>query len=295
MHQNMDICCFQELDREDFRNIFKPRMKELGYDGFFQKRHDELKHGCALFYRRIKVALVYRSHVFCDWIEIPQFAGVLGIFDIDLGHEKRYVCVGTTHLVHSGNRNFIKLGQVLALTAAAEALIKRNPSIPLILCGDFNSKPCSLIVDYVTRGFADLSVAEETFFSMPTARWMQNYVSDVDLRKIAIFKRQTRHLRLRKAFSPLLPTKGDALRDIIRSRMDEKDGVIQHSLRLSSVYNNFDTVDFIFYGQPDGSKARLEPVARLKVYDAFLLHRIGLPAAHFGSDHYALGAQFRFV
>ncbi|KAF9958728.1 Protein angel 2 [Mortierella alpina] len=273
--QNMDICCFQELDREDFRIVFKPRMKELGYDGFFQKRHDVLKHGCALFYRRVKVALVYRSHVCCDWFETPQFAGVLGIFDIDLGREKRYVCIGTTHLVHSGSKNIVKLGQVLALTAAAEALIKRNPSIPF--------------------RFADLTISAEKWFSKPVARGMQRYVTDWDLWKIAMFKRQTRHLRIRKALSPLLPTKGDALRDIIRNQMDKNDGVIQHSLRLSSVYHDVDSVDFIFYGQPDGSKARLEPVARLKIYDALLLHRVGLPAAHFGSDHYALGAQFRFV
>ncbi len=82
---------------------------------------------------------------------------------------------------------------------------------------------------------------------------------------------------------------------MIRTGMDAQNGVIQHSLRLFSVYSNVDTVDFIFYGQPNGSQARLEPVARLKVYGALLEHRQGLLAAHFGSDHYALGAQFRFL
>ncbi|CAO3572358.1 unnamed protein product [Mortierella alpina] len=293
--QNTDICCFQELDRQDFRTVFKPRMKAIGYDGFFQKRHDVLQHGCALFYRRTKVALVYRSHVVCDWINIPQFAGVLGVFDIDLGREKRYVCIGTTHLVHSENKNFIKLGQVLALATAAEALIKRNPSIPFILCGDFNAKPNSLIVNYAMHGYADLSTAEEHRFSMPFAKWMQRHVNEQDVRKVAAFKRQTRHLRIRKAFSRLLPAKSDALRDIIRKVLDTKDGVIQHSLRLSSVYDNLDTVDFIFYGQLRGSKVRIEPVERMKVYDALQLHRSGLPAAQFGSDHYALGAKFRFL
>ncbi|KAF9557557.1 hypothetical protein EC968_007595, partial [Mortierella alpina] len=191
------------------------------------------------------------------------------------GNEKRYVCIGTTHLVYGGSKNFIKLGQALALTAAAEALIKRNPSMPF--------------------SFADLSMAEERRLSKPVASWMQKRVCEWDLEKIAIFKRQTRHLRIRRAFSPLLPTKGDALRDAIRNLLDTKDGVIQHSLRLSSVYNTMDTVDYIFYGQPKGSKALLEPVARLKIYEAFLVHGAGLPAAQFGSDHYALGVQFRFA
>ncbi|KAF9963600.1 hypothetical protein BGZ70_007310 [Mortierella alpina] len=216
-------------------------------------------------------------------------------FIVGQRHEKRYVCIGTTHLVYSESKNFIKLGQVLALAAAAEALIKRNPSIPFILCGDFNARPNSLIVNYAMHGYADLSTAEESRFSMPFARWMQRLVTEKDVRRVAAFKRKTRHLRIRKAFSQLLPAKSDALRDIIRKVLDTKDGVIQHSLRLSSVYSNMDTVDFIFYGQPKGSKARLEPVERMKVYDALLFHGLGLPAAQFGSDHYALGAKFRFL
>ncbi|KAG9324663.1 hypothetical protein KVV02_000340 [Mortierella alpina] len=292
---DMDIYCFQELDRDDFRTIFRPRMNDLGYDGLFQKRHERLEHGCAIFYRRIKVALVYRSHVFCDWIKTQQFAGILGIFDIDLGNEKRYVCIGTTHLCLAGGKNYIKLSHILALAAAAEALIKKNPTIPFLLCGDFNAMPGSLVVNFVTRGFADLSIATMRSFSKPYLWPRQRIITEEDRQEMVVFKKQTRHLRIRKAFSPLLPTKSDALRDIIRSCLDSKDGVIQHSLRLSSVYSHKDTVDFIFYGQPNGSKARMEAVARLRVSDALLKHGLGLPAGRFGSDHYAIGAQFRFV
>ncbi|KAF9981997.1 hypothetical protein BGZ75_006621 [Mortierella antarctica] len=237
------------------------------------------------------VALVYRSHVFCDWIKTQQFAGILGIFDIDLGHEKRYVCIGTTHLCLAGGKNYIKLSHILALTAAAEALIKKNPTIPF----NFNAMPGSLVVNFVTRGFADLSIATMRSFSKPYLWPGQRIITEEDRQEMVVFKKQTRHLRIRKAFSPLLPTKGDALRDIIRSCLDSKDGVIQHSLRLSSVYSHKDTVDFIFYGQPNGSKARMEAVARLRVSDALLKHGLGLPAGRFGSDHYTLGAQFRFV
>jgi len=65
----------------------------------------------------------------------------------------KFVCVCNTHLLFSPNRGDIKLVQICTLLAEINKFVSRhsdkNPSV--IMCGDFNSTPDSLLYKFITQ------------------------------------------------------------------------------------------------------------------------------------------------
>ncbi|CAO3573765.1 unnamed protein product [Mortierella alpina] len=320
-----DVFCAQEVDTTDFRNNFGTAMKGLGYKGVHSTRHASHKHGFAVFYKQ-QYKVVGEYHVPCPDKEIISgidHAGLLLVLELVQGGRVRRVCVGTTHVVCSSQRGFKKIAQLMALISRASALMKKDGDMPLILTGDINAYAGSLITEFVVRGSVNLSVKTEDRFAREPLDQTPDVVDPEHRVKVKTFKKETWEMRdlvfpkahkfpapvwctidpcprlfnPRELAAPEVPTfvpKVEYLRHIIRTTLDLENGVVTHPVHLSSVYDVCNFPDFIFYGEIMGRRPRLELVARLELPEVLLQLKEGLPAAHLGSDHLAIGAQYRF-
>ncbi|KAF9938987.1 Protein angel 2 [Mortierella alpina] len=315
-----DIVCLQELDEVHYHNDFGTKMGGLGYKGVYSKRQSSFAHGFAVFYRIGRITVVKALPVPCPEKVILseiEHAGLLLVLDFAYEGKVRRVCVGTTHLVCNRTRGFRKLGQLMALISAAKAMMKKDPTMAL---GDFNAQAGSLLTDFVVRGSVDLSsMPEEKFSSRPLGRRRMGAVDEQHLEDVKTFKKKTWELRdlaspkplefpmprcsqncsLRQGdfVAPVVSTfapKVDELRHMARTYKDLENEVVGHPLHMSSVYGAPNIPDFIFYGQLMGCRPRLELVARLELPKMLVQLKAGLPAAYLGSDHYAIGAKYRF-
>ncbi|KAG9325324.1 hypothetical protein KVV02_006964 [Mortierella alpina] len=317
-----DIVCVQELDEVHYHNDFGTRMDGLGYKGVYSKRQSRFAHGIAMFYRISRVMVIKALSVPCPKKPILrgiEQAGLLLVLDVVNERKVQRVCVATTHIVCSHDRGFKKIGQVLAIISAAKAVMRKDPSMPLIFTGDMNAQAGSLVTEFVARGSVDLSSMPEAEFSRrPVGRRMRA-VDQQHLEQVKEFKKQTWELRDLASPKPLeLPRprctqnwtlnpedlaapvvstfapKVDELRHMARTYKDMENDVVGHPLHMFSVYGAPNIPDFIFYGQLMGCSPRLELVARLELPRMLLELKAALPAAYLGSDHLAIGAKYRF-
>ncbi|KAF9949534.1 Protein angel 2, partial [Mortierella alpina] len=292
-----DIICFQELDDGDYNGTFGRAMGTLGYAGVYGKRKASLEHGFGVFYKTSRVAFVRECTVapldgaFADDVETP---GVMVVLDIEDGERKRRVCVASTHVICSSDRGFAKLQQVMALLAAARGQMLEDPAMAFVMAGDFNALPEGLLIQYVLSGSVDLGVMAEAAFSRETLAEAEP-ADQSHLERAAAFKLQTRGLR-----DVSIPSTFASLREEIRAAVtlskEQRDLVVAHPLRMFSAYTfsqRAGIVDFLFHGRRMGGP-RLEIVARLELPERLARLKAGLPAGHLSSDHFALGAKYRF-
>ncbi|KAF9574052.1 hypothetical protein EC968_007444 [Mortierella alpina] len=163
-----------------------------------------------------------------------------------------------------------------------------------VVTGDFNAWANSLLIDYVLSGSADLELMSQEHFSKEKPK-AARALTDGHILSAQAFKKQTRALR---GFVPPKTTGsvGSEIRAMIRIFKEESNLVVSHPLHLSSAYNSSKktpTVDFMFHGGRMGGP-RLEIVSRLTLPGRLKRLKGGLPAGHLGSDHFALGARYRF-
>ncbi|KAG9325834.1 hypothetical protein KVV02_006828 [Mortierella alpina] len=169
---NQDIVCVQELDEPDYVGDFGLHMGALGYSGVF--KNDGPTSGTAWRYSTEKVEVIALSPSETI-IQGVDNAGVTLVLEVSLGRKKRQVCAGTTHILNGCDTYLRKLGQLVSIMAAAEIQPKKDPAVPLILTGDFNTRldsPCSRRT-CVHRSHSD-AVAEE--FKLET--WDVREVAD---------------------------------------------------------------------------------------------------------------------
>ncbi|KAG9326454.1 hypothetical protein KVV02_001633 [Mortierella alpina] len=271
-----DVVCLQELDKDDYDGYFGAMMGHLGYRGVHAKRHSNFAHGFAVFYRTRRITVVK--------IHYPVLTRLL------------------------------KLGQLMAIISAAKVMMRRDPSMSLILTGDMNAQVGSLIKEFVVRGSVDLwSMTEAEFSRRPHGR-RRCAVDQQHLEQTKEFKKETWELRdlvnpkpleyptrraqtwtwdQRDLAAPVVTTfapKVDELRHMARTYRDLENGIVAHPLHMSSVYGVTKIPDFMFHGELMGCRPRLELVARLDIPSMLLQLKDGLPR----SDHLAIGAKYRF-
>ncbi|KAF9575009.1 Protein angel 2 [Mortierella alpina] len=275
---NADIVCVQELDEQDYDGAFGTAMVGLGYKSVFRRKRRDLVHGMVIFYRSGRITLVQNCPVPCLQGKVQpglDHAGVVLVLEVSTGSTQRRVCVATTHLMNGGERDLKKLGQLFLLTTAVEAQLRENPAMPLILTGDFNDRLDNEMIWYLTKGAAMIptSTPAEVFERFRLETW--------DVRKAVV----------PSAFA----TKAEELRALIGTlRNDLIQPVMTQPVYMSSVYRLKSVVDHIFQGQI-GESPLMKLVSRLELPESLAQLKNGLPAAHLGSDHFALGAKFCFV
>ncbi|KAF9192245.1 Protein angel 1 [Haplosporangium sp. Z 767] len=151
----LDIYCLQELDIDDYYDIFQPTFLKWGYTGFFKKRNGKKKDGCAMFYRNesVKAVSIHGVDYNLNHFTNRDNVGIVAMLDIKQGNETKRVCVATTHILFNPKRGMIKIAQLCILLQEAKNLIEREEhDVPIVLCGDLNSLPHSIVIQYLLSG-----------------------------------------------------------------------------------------------------------------------------------------------
>ncbi|KAF9943730.1 hypothetical protein BGZ72_003467, partial [Mortierella alpina] len=129
-----DVVCVQELDQGDYDGDFGTEMVALGYGGSsFRRRNPDYQHGFAIFYNDNRATLISECPIPFPQGEVGgvENPGVMLILEVEVGEDKQRVCVATTHIPCSDSQGGLRrLGQVMALLAAARALIEDTWTMP---------------------------------------------------------------------------------------------------------------------------------------------------------------------
>ncbi|KAM4075121.1 hypothetical protein ACJW30_10G145400 [Castanea mollissima] len=181
-----DILCLQEVQCDHFENFFEPELKKLGYSVMYKKKtgaglftaesEKSTNHGCATFYHSklfkeiIKYELEFdkeASSVVNALEPRIRFEGshhltskdnvalVVVLESLQNGSNRdafqSRICVANTHIHWSKGHEDVTLFQVVHLVNGLEK-IAQSQQIPLIICGDFNSRPGSDPHNFVVKG-----------------------------------------------------------------------------------------------------------------------------------------------
>lgn len=183
-----DIITLQEVQKDAYDDWFRPQLAEAGYEGIFQqKKREPIFHrgkytseGCATFYKTTRFKRVDKHVIDYDKLsqnEVRSFdtpiaekvmqrlvkgnialAVILEDLHIKATHGNQatgpngghVLCVINTHILCDPGSADVKLWQAYLLLQT----LKQMPikSMPLLICGDFNSTPDSAVYEYMRRG-----------------------------------------------------------------------------------------------------------------------------------------------
>ncbi|KAJ3699326.1 hypothetical protein LUZ61_003031 [Rhynchospora tenuis] len=278
--RNPDIVCLQEVDQvQDVLDYMRGR----GYDGIHKGRSgDYYKDGCATFWKKTRFRLLEDDSIDFSTFNLSNNVAQVLVLEVEEG---RQLVIGNIHVLFSPRRGDIKLGQIRMLLERANFLSKKWGDITIILAGDFNSTPRSVLYEFLSSKEIDVSLQNRLKMSgmdaMDFVRWRREYIwteeellnaiGDLEGTKIK------NPIKLRSSYASI---KGPS---ITRGPNDEPLATTCHSKFLG-------TVDYLWYSAE---------IACLRVLDTLPIHllkeRGGLPSEEIGSDHLALVAEFAFV
>ena len=139
-----------------------------GYVGLFKQRTGSKHDGCATFYKRSRFDLVdfklleYRQPGI-TLLDRDNVAIVVLLQPKERRHQSQRLCITNTHLLYNPKRGDIKLAQLSMLLAEVDKIahVAHNEEKggstyhPVIMCGDFNSRPNCPLVEFVCTGELD--------------------------------------------------------------------------------------------------------------------------------------------
>ncbi|RUP45438.1 hypothetical protein BC936DRAFT_148180 [Jimgerdemannia flammicorona] len=162
-----------EMDIVPYKNQALPAFQEMGYEGLYKKRLPAppdvpvADDGCALFVKRNRFEI--ESFKLVDYQERGKYlskgnVGIVAILREVTVNPPPRICVGNTHLYYNRNRGIMKLGQLDILFKAIEEEL-RGRVMPIIICGDMNSTPGSIVDTFIRTGYVDMSAIDEQYIS----------------------------------------------------------------------------------------------------------------------------------
>ncbi|GFE55864.1 endonuclease exonuclease phosphatase family domain containing protein [Babesia ovis] len=177
-NSNADVVCLQEVDEEEYNNFFLQEFEKLGYGSYFKKKKSPKLDGVCVLYKMDRFELLCNKDVEFSVHDANfdrlQVAVVLALIDKHtkaVDSEKSEVrdmyIVSNTHLLFNKNRGDVKVAQLLSLLSAIKEVeelclenlgdaAKDNPKPAIIMCGDFNFTPQSLMYHFLSHGYAVL-------------------------------------------------------------------------------------------------------------------------------------------
>ncbi|XP_047034420.1 protein angel homolog 2-like [Helicoverpa zea] len=315
--QSPDILCIQELE-STYLNSFFSRFEEIGYYGLYKKKTSRGIDGCGIYFKKDyfkledvvdvefyqpKVSILNRHHV-----------GIIAKLSSFSMPEKPFV-VANTHLLHNPKKALVRLAQLRIFLAEIDRVSyvfngRDSGYLPIILLGDFNSYPDSLVVQLLNEGQVN------TRLDFNNNEWTDIGITD-NCQHLSVYlnRKEGRHTSFSEVqiynsvysnqsrmYEPQAPTK--QFRHTWFSEMFTS-GILSQPFHFRSVYdtrrrkNNFYTeasngkdyivVDYIYYNACSG----LRPLERLHQYTDQEIKEFGkLPNNVFGSDHISLVAVF---
>ncbi|XP_057199537.1 protein angel homolog 1 isoform X3 [Triplophysa rosa] len=157
-----DIVCLQEVQENHFQEQMYPVLIEMGYTCIYKRRTGSRTDGCAVCYQserftQLSVNLLefYRSD--CQLLNRDNVGIVLLLQPItEQGEALSPICVANTHLLFNPRRGDVKLAQLAIVLAEIDVMMKTCESqgrrCEVVLCGDFNALPNSLLLKFITSG-----------------------------------------------------------------------------------------------------------------------------------------------
>lgn len=145
------FCLFMEVDC-----VFS------GYTCIYKRRTGSRTDGCALCYQRerftqLSVNLLEFFRSDCELLNRDNVGIVLLLQPItEQGEALSPICVANTHLLFNPRRGDVKLAQLAIVLAEIDMMMKKcesqGRSCEVLLCGDFNALPNSLLLKFITSG-----------------------------------------------------------------------------------------------------------------------------------------------
>mmetsp|Transcript_24542 Transcript_24542/g.27546 ORF Transcript_24542/g.27546 Transcript_24542/m.27546 type:complete len:592 (+) Transcript_24542:9-1784(+) len=181
-----DVVCLQEVQADYYENQFYAAMSEAGYEGVYKQKTRQSMglagkvDGCALFWKRTKFHLVESYSIEFNELAQRHASQVLGmnprsedcvsylnrlskdnvaqLVVLELVQPSRsnrdlsQVCIANTHLYSNKDFPDVKLWQTWQLLQELENFVlSRGSSLPLMICGDFNSTPDTAVYDLLSH------------------------------------------------------------------------------------------------------------------------------------------------
>jgi len=287
-----DVVCLQEVQADHYESHVYAAMSEQGFEGVYKQKTRQSMglagkvDGCALFWRRTKFHLVESYSIEFNELAQRQATQVLGLNPrseermnflnrvskdnvaqlvvLELASPQlatrtnrdpiNQVCIANTHLYSNKEFPDVKLWQAWQLLQELENFaMSRGTTLPLMICGDFNSSPDSAVYDLLMRqsvhpGHPDVNVA--------TGDDCPNILPDA--------------MNITHSFQ---------LGSTYQSVIGEEPQQTNYTMNFKGV------LDYIWYSVPT-----LRPLSASPVPDESILTRHGdaLPSTEFSSDHIML-------
>ncbi|XP_075639811.1 carbon catabolite repressor protein 4 homolog 1-like [Castanea sativa] len=294
-----DILCLQEVQCDHFENFFEPELKKLGYSVMYKKRtgsglflgetEKSTNHGCATFYQSklFKEIMKYELEFDKEASSVVnalepkiKFIGshrltskdnvalVVVLESLQNGSNRdafqSRICVANIHTHWSKGHEDVTLFQVVHLVNGLEK-IAQSQQIPLIICGDFNSRPGSDTHNFVVKGRA-------------------NCVSEKANDPLGIFQYLKLHhsLSLVSAYSSFLHSDG------VEEQRRKMNSQTSEPAFTNFTNKFFGTLDYIFY-----TDKSLIVESLLELVERESIGNKCIPSPTWPSDHIALMASFR--
>ncbi|KAK1795772.1 hypothetical protein P4O66_008838 [Electrophorus voltai] len=155
-----DIMCLQEVQEDHYLKQIKPSLESLGYHCEYKRRTGRKPDGCAVVFKRERFSLLS-----CHPVE--YFRRGIPLLDRDnvglilllqpVEPSACHICVANTHLLYNPRRGDIKLAQLSMLLAEISRVagLADGSTCPVVLCGDFNSLPCSPLCSFIRESRLD--------------------------------------------------------------------------------------------------------------------------------------------
>lgn len=199
-----DIMCFQEMEYQIYMDYWKDKMSSIGYDSIFQKKpkpaywkkSPNMMDGVSIFYNKSKFELLNFEKInFASYfkhssivdqtldtqsrLNIRNTVAVLAVLKHKVTNE--VIFVSNTHLYWSPKHDDVKLMQTYLLSKLIKDSIMRHYKISndqvddlinskngpnIIMCGDYNSDPTSMVYKFMSQGLIN---------KKDEARFTQNY------------------------------------------------------------------------------------------------------------------------
>ncbi|XP_041831423.1 protein angel homolog 2 isoform X2 [Melanotaenia boesemani] len=329
-----DILCLQEVQMDHYENQIKPALQALGYHCELKKRTGSKPDGCAVIFKTSRFSLLSTNPVeffrHGDALLDRDNVGLVVLLQprnsISQSDPSSFICVANTHLLYNPRRGDVKLAQLAILLAEINRLsrLPDGSTNPVVLCGDFNSVPCSPLYSFMTTGCLEYEGLQISMVSgqETSPRGQRFLTSPIWSHSLGINHQCQYESKLRADPSPSSPT---AVEGGISNLSVEDPATaaasnsvrLEHSLKLQSSYQHHLvpdgrpeittchsrtalTVDYILYS-PDFNTTSslpggrgLQLLGRLSLVGESELEEVrGLPNQHHSSDHLPLLVSFR--
>lgn len=331
LQHDADILCLQEVQEDHYENQIKPALQARGYQCEYKKRTGGKPDGCAIIFKTSRLSLLSSNPVEYfrpgDALLDRDNVGLVLLLRPNSSEgqsDPSFICVANTHLLYNPRRGDIKLAQLAILLAEINRLSCRSDgsSNPVVLCGDFNSTPCSPLYNLLTTGFLEYAGMQIGMVSGQegSSKGQRLLTSPIWSHSLGINQRCQYNTPAAKSSSSPTAVEGAisnlTVEDFFTTAAFTRTR-IEHGLKLQSSYQHLlqpdgrpevttchsrtaTTVDYILYTPefiapplfPGGRGLQL--LGRLSLVGQSELEEVNrLPNQHHSSDHLPLLARFR--